>query len=373
MSTEIVFKPSKSCSLGVEIELQIINPYTFQLIEKSIEILDSVHHHDYPGAIKPEITQNMIEINTSIHDNMQTLSAELQEIKNYFVNKARELGIRFSGGGTHSLHRWEDNKIFPESRYRRISKVYDYVAKMYTIFGQHVHIGCESGDDAIYLTHALNRYIPHFIALSASSPFFQGIDTTYHSTRLNTVSTLPTHGCIPFINSWKAFNIYFSKMRCYKIVETMKDFYWDVRPKPEFGTVELRVCDTPLTIETSVMLAAYAQTLAHYILKEKKFKMNEESYMLYNYNRFQAARFGFSGLYIDPHTGRSKKIGDDILDTIAEMQPHTHLLENSHYIATAAHNAEKQYNDSQWIRKTYKKLNSFPKLIHEQSKLWMGD
>ena len=95
----------------------------------------------------------------------------------------------------------------------------------------------------------MSRYIPHFIALSASSPFSQGVDTAFDSSRLNNVNAFPLSGYMPFVGDWDEFNGYFDTMRGLQVVESMKDFYWDIRPKPEFGTIEIRVCDTPLTVE----------------------------------------------------------------------------------------------------------------------------
>src|SRR5512134_4065470 len=138
--------------------------------------------------------------------------------------------------------------MFDRPRFKQISELYGYLAKQFTIFGQHVHIGCAEGDGALYLLHALSRYIPHFIALAASSPYFQGVDTAFDSSRLNAVFAFPLSGRAPFVQTWDEFNAFFGKMRAAGIVESMKDFYWDIRPKPEFGTIEVRVCDTPLTI-----------------------------------------------------------------------------------------------------------------------------
>lgn len=112
------------------------------------------------------------------------------------------------------------------------------------MFGQHVHVGCGSGDDALFLLHSLNRYVPHFIALSASSPYFQGRDTLFNSARLNSVFAFPLSGRAPFLLRWADFERdYFARMEDTGIVKSMKDFYWDIRPKPEYGTIELRVCD----------------------------------------------------------------------------------------------------------------------------------
>jgi glutamate---cysteine ligase / carboxylate-amine ligase len=124
------------------------------------------------------------------------------------------------------------------------------------VFGQHIHVGCESGDDALFLLHSLNRYVPHFIALSASSPFFQGSDPPFNSARLNSVFAFSLGGRAPFLLRWVDFESeYFAKMETMGIVKSMKDFYWDIRPKPEYGTIELRACDTPLTVERAAALA----------------------------------------------------------------------------------------------------------------------
>ena len=114
------------------------------------------------------------------------------------------------------------------------------------MFGQHVHIGVPNGDEALWLLHALSRYVPHFIALSASSPFVQGVDTGFHSARLNSVFAFPLSGRAPFVLSWDGFGEFFKKMTSTGVVQSMKDFYWDIRPKPEYGTIELRVCPSRL-------------------------------------------------------------------------------------------------------------------------------
>jgi gamma-glutamyl:cysteine ligase YbdK (ATP-grasp superfamily) len=136
------------------------------------------------------------------------------------------------------------------------------------VFGQHVHIGCASGDDAMYLLHALSRYIPHFIALSASSPFVQGHDSRLRFGAPEFRVRLPDERTRALHLGWDEFaNVYFAKMERTGIIKSMKDFYWDLRPKPEYGTIELRVCDTPLTVERAAALAAYLQALCSHLLE----------------------------------------------------------------------------------------------------------
>jgi carboxylate-amine ligase len=190
-----------------------------------------------------------------------------------------------------------------------------------------VHVGCSSGDDALFLLHSLSRYVPHFIALSASSPYVQGRDTLFNSARLNSVFAFPLSGRAPFVLRWDDFeNEYFSKMEHTGIVKSMKDFYWDIRPKPEYGTIELRVCDTPLTVERAAALACYLQALCRYLLERKEAAPVEDDYLVYNYNRFQACRFGLDGTLVHPKTYETLSLREDILTTLRRIEPHAEAL-----------------------------------------------
>ncbi len=173
------------------------------------------------------------------------------------------------------------------------------------MFGQHVHIGVRSGDEAVRLTHALARYVPHFIALSASSPFAGGADTQFDSSRLNVVNAFPLAGFMPYVADWDEFEHYFGEMQGFGIVESMKDFYWDIRPKPEYGTIEIRVFDTPLTVARAAELAAYAQALAAAVREDRGWSPHPSQYLVYSYNRFQACRFGFGATIVDPFDPRA--------------------------------------------------------------------
>jgi carboxylate-amine ligase len=243
------------------------------------------------------------------------------------MRAADTLNIGVCGGGTHPFQHWSEQRIFSKTRFQEISSLYGYLAKQFTIFGQHVHIGCSSGDDAMFLLHSLNRYIPHFIALSASSPFVQGHDSLFDSARLNSVFAFPMSGRAPFTLSWEQFStVYFAKMERTGIIKSMKDFYWDVRPKPEFGTIELRVCDTPLTVERAAALAGYLQALCRYLLQREEEAPAEDDYLVYNYNRFQACRFGLDGTITHPKTYEAIPLRDDILATLHKMEAHGEAL-----------------------------------------------
>jgi carboxylate-amine ligase len=321
------FASSDSLTMGVELELQLVSLSDFDLVAASPDMLELLGRRPFPGNVTPEITESMIEINSSVHTSHEGLLAQLREIRDRLLDAGDRLNVGVCGGGTHPFQRWSDRKIFSKPRFREVSALYGYLAKQFTVFGQHVHIGCTSGDQALFLLHSLNRYIPHFIALSASSPFLQGSDTLFNSARLNSVFAFPLSGRAPFLSSWEAFERdYFTRMENTGIVKSMKDFYWDLRPKPEYGTIELRVCDTPLTVERAAALACYLQALCRHLLEGGEPRPLEDDYLVYNYNRFQACRFGLDGTLVHPQTHETISLREDILATLRHLEPHARAL-----------------------------------------------
>jgi carboxylate-amine ligase len=317
------FALSESLTMGVELELQLVSLSDFDLVPASPDMLDLLARAPFPGNVTPEITQSMIEINSSVHTGHAGLVAQLREIRDTLLAAGDRLNVGVCGGGTHAFQQWSERRIFSKPRFHEVSQLYGYLAKQFTVFGQHVHIGCRSGDEAMYLLHALNRYVPHFIALSGSSPFLQGADTSFQSARLNSVFAFPLSGRAPFLLSWEAFaEEYFEKMAGTGIVKSMKDFYWDLRPKPEYGTIELRVCDTPLSVERAAALACYLQALCRYLLQGNEPAPREDDYLVYNYNRFQACRFGLDGTLVHPQRHEQVVLRDDILGTLRRLEPH---------------------------------------------------
>ena len=316
------FMPSKALTMGVELELQLINLADFDLTPIAPAMLELLAKRPFPGVVTPEITESMIEINSSIHTCHADLLAQLQAIRDILVQAGDALHAGVCGGGTHPFQQWSKRRIFDKPRFQEVSALYGYLAKQFTVFGQHIHIGCSSGDDALFLLHALNRYVPHFIALAASSPFFQGYDTQFNSARLNSVFAFPMSGRAPFLLRWDEFERdYFALMEKTGIVKSMKDFYWDIRPKPEYGTIELRVCDTPLSVDTAAALAGYLQALCAFLLARNEPAPLENDYMVYTYNRFQACRFGLEGTMVHPQRFEALSLREDILGTLRQIQP----------------------------------------------------
>jgi carboxylate-amine ligase len=366
------FNASEPLTFGVELELQLVSLSDFNLTAASPDLLHLLERKPFPGNVTPEITESMIEINSSVHSRYGPLLAELGEIRDTLVTAGDTLNIGICGGGTHPFQHWSEQKIFSKPRFQHLSSLYGYLAKQFTVFGQHVHIGCASGDDALFLLHSLSRYIPHFIALSASSPFVQGHDSLFDSARLNSVFAFPMSGRAPFMLRWEEFeNVYFAKMERTGIIKSMKDFYWDIRPKPEYGTIELRVCDTPLTVERAAALAAYLQALCRHLLLREEDAPSEDDYLVYNYNRFQACRFGLDGSITNPKTYETLSLREDILATLRLMEPHADAL-GSYDALRGLSDVVRATNDATYLRGQYEAQGSAEGMVNAAIERFRG-
>lgn len=363
------FKESEPLTIGVELELQLVDLHHFNLVMEAKDFLRRMAQVADTGAIKPEITQSMIELNSSPHSSYKLLMDELIGLRKILVDEADQTHIGICGGGTHPFQKWKQQRIYHTERFASFSEQYGYLAKQFTVFGQHIHVGCATADDALYLCQALARYIPHFIALSAASPFQYDLDTSFDCSRLAVISAFPLSGTPPWILSWTEFDAYFEKMARLGVVKSMKDFYWDVRPKPEFGTIELRICDSPLTVEKAVLLAAYAQALVAWLLDTRPV-LSRDVYLTYHVNRFRAARYGLDAMLIDPVKQETVAIADDILATCDHLRPYATKLGSQQALNHIYLMATERRNDAVWLRECYADVNSFNDVVRSQVELW---
>ncbi len=258
-------------------------------------------------------------------------------------------------------------------RYQRTLENFGYLIQQATVFGQHVHVGCASGDDAIYLLHGLSRFVPHFIALSAASPYMQGTDTRFASSRPNIFSAFPDNGPMPWVSNWQQFEALFRCLSYTTMIDSIKDLHWDIRPSPHFGTVEVRVMDTPLTLSHAVNMAGLIQATAHWLLTERPFKHQEKDYLLYKFNRFQACRYGLEGVVTDPHTGDRRPLTEDTLRLLEKIAPSAHKIGASSAIEALHRQVISGLNEAQLMRDFVADGGSLIGLVKKHCEIWAGD
>lgn len=352
MSTTSIgeFTHSEALTLGVELELQLVSRRDFDLTRGATDLIGSLDYDGRFGEIKLEITESMIEISTMPQATVDGIAADLAGLRDTLREHAQRNNIGICGGGTHSFHHWPERRICPGERFDVLYQRYGYLAKQFTVFGQHIHVGCTSADEAIWLTQALGVYVPAFIALSASSPFVDGVDSFFQSARLNAVSAFPLSGQCPALADWAAFVEHFGFLQACGIAQGIKDLYWDVRPKPEFGTVEIRVCDTPLAIEQATALAAMAQSLSRWLLRTRPELHTEKQLYVARYNKFQACRYGMAAMISDPVAGCQRPLKEILGKLFEQLAPDAEALGCAHWLATLLPLLDTAAGDAAWLR-----------------------
>jgi carboxylate-amine ligase len=315
------FKQSTLGTMGIELELMVLDRLTYDLFPAAPDILRVLDRHDKPWVSTPEITTSMLEVATSILESFDAAAEQLEHIRATVRRAAFEVGAAVSGGGAHPFQKWSEQRIYPKERYFASERKFGYLAKLFTVFGMHVHIGAGSADEAMRLCAWLTQRAPLFIALSANSPCWQGEVSGFCSSRSNVVGAFPMSGILPYeIRTWEDFRAHFDQLAGYGIVSSIKDFYWDVRPKPEYGTIELRVLDTPLKPVYAAALACYARELCLEWADRPGQWPAGASRELYVWNRFNAARDGVAGTFIDPETEVPVPIAEAVRADLARLR-----------------------------------------------------
>jgi carboxylate-amine ligase len=365
------FDRSEPLTLGVELELQIVDLQQFDLHPAVDALLAQVGPWPGPGEVKLEITRSMVEVSTGVCADARQALAELQVLRDALVQAADRLGIGLCGGGTHPFQQWPQRQITDTPRHRQVAALYGYLAQQFTVFGQHVHVGVRDGDEALVLLQRLSLYVPHLIALAASSPWVQSVDTGFASSRLNAVQAFPMSGRAPLLSSWSAFEDHFHRLARTGIVSSMKDLYWDIRPKPEFGTVEVRVMDTPLTVERAAALAGFVQCLARWCLNDGARPVGEDDLLAYTYNRFQAARFGLDGTLADAASDGPVRLRDSLSALLPRLRPHAQDLRAEAALDEVA-GVLQHGNDADHLRRMQAAGETLPAVVAQQRALWRG-
>ncbi len=365
------FCRSEPLTLGVELELQLVSRRDFDLTRGATDLLASLDYGGGYGEIKLEITESMIEISTRPCTTVDDIAGDLAGLRATLRHHCGLNNIAICGGGTHPFHHWPERRICPGDRFSELYQRYGYLAKQFTVFGQHIHVGCSSADDAIWLTQALGVYVPAFIALSASSPFVDGVDSFFQSARLNAVSAFPLSGQCPPLGGWCDFNDHFEFLQACGIANSIKDLYWDVRPKPEFGTVEIRVCDTPLTIEQASALAALAQALSSWLLRERPGLHTDRQVHVARYNKFQACRFGLDARISDPVTSSQRSLREWLITILDDIQMDAVRLGCAHWLERLKAMIEANSCDAAWLRSRAKRKGNLHDVVREASERLM--
>jgi carboxylate-amine ligase len=321
----IDFHASQRSSLGVEWELEIVDRRTRQLAGVASEVLAELgqgHPDGHPKA-KHELLESTIEVITGVCGTVAEARADLAATVAEVDALLAPRGLAAMCSGTHPFSDWAEQQISPNPRYARLVEEMQWLARRLQIFGVHVHVGVRSAEKAIAIANAVSAYIPHFLALSASSPFWKGSDTGLSSSRSKVFEALPTAGLPYQLAGWQEFEQLMTTLVSSKAITSIREVWWDIRPHPDFGTVELRICDGLPRLTEITACAALSQCLVEWMdgLVDRGYSLPVPKGWVVRENKWKAARYGLDADIIVDDAGTLRPVRDAIVELVEELAP----------------------------------------------------
>ncbi|MDP9435191.1 MAG: glutamate--cysteine ligase, partial [Actinomycetota bacterium] len=320
---EIPFASSPGSSLGVEWELQLVDRETRQLRSGATEILAELCPDGEHPKAKQELLESCVEVITGVCSTVGEATADLAATVEQVREAADRRGLGLTCSGTHPTTDWATQQITPKPRYQQLVSSMQWLARQLQIFGVHVHVGVRGPEKAIHIVNALTAYVPHLLALSASSPYWIGHDTGLASARSKVFEQLPTAGLPYQLSGWPQFEEYMETLLSTGTITSIKEVWWDIRPHPTYGTVELRVCDGLPTLHEVGMVAALSQCLVDMLDREldRGYTLPTPKGWVVRENKWRAARHGLDAEIIVGEEDRTRPVRDDLLELVAELGP----------------------------------------------------
>jgi len=322
----IDFHSSTTSSLGVEMELEVVDAGTRQLRSAATEVLAAMGR-GLPGSEHPkakhELFESTIEIITGVCTDVAEARADLAATVAELRTHTEPRGLELLCSGTHPFSDWSDQHLSPDPRYAELIEEMQWLGRRLQIFGIHVHVGVRSPEKAIAIANSLATYIPHFLALSASSPYWMGRDTGLASARSKVFEALPTAGLPYQLAGWPEFERFMTTLVSAKAIRTIRDVWWDIRPHPSFGTVELRICDGLPTLREVAAMAAMSQCLVEWMNAriDRGAELPGHRGWVIRENKWRAARHGVDAQLIVDDEGHLVPLADAIDDLVENLGP----------------------------------------------------
>jgi carboxylate-amine ligase len=324
------FGSSDPFTLGVEEEYMLLDSTTFDLVQHIDTVLAAVEGSELETVIRPELMQSVLEISTPVCRTIADVDHQLRKLRGAVTTIAREMNMRVGSAGTHPFSLFERQRITARDRYRALVDQLQYVARRELIFGMHVHVAVDEAEKAVAVVNGLLVNLPQLLALSASSPFWRGEPTGLASTRQLVFAAFPRSGPPPRFRDYADYAEVVGQLERTGCIADYTHIWWDIRPHPRLGTVEVRICDAVTRVEDAVAIAAYCQALVkHYCeLYERGDEIPSYHRILTSENKWLAARYGLEAPIMDLVTGRRNRVPVTQLvrRTLRDIEPHAREL-----------------------------------------------
>lgn len=328
------FSNSSSLTLGTELELQLLDSSTFKLKPVAVEFLEKTKNET--SKIKCEIFQSMLELETDICTNAHETEKDLLASAEILNKYAPSMDVVVGSTGIHPFELYRDRILFPSSRYEKLVQSRQWIARRIAIFGLHCHVGASSADQGIELYRFYYSMAPIFLAISSSSPYYQSDPTGLHSVRSTFFESTPAGGYPPLLENWKQFEGLITKMLNSGAILSHKDLWWDLRPSPNYGTIEIRICDSMPSILENVAMVALIHLFGYVYLNSRNelLKWPIVSDWSYRENKWRAIRYGVDFDMIIDEQGNSIPMIDFLLLTLESLTAQIQELGYERYMET---------------------------------------
>lgn len=332
--SNLVFKSNERIlTLGVELEFQVIDTQSLQLIPRASEIIERTND----SQIKPEFFQSSLEVITGICDSVHKANEELYTLLNTVKNKAYTLDLKISSTGTHPEGDYRDRLVTPSPRYNELMDRNQWIIRRMAVYGMHIHLGMRSGDACIQQHNFFLHFVPHLLALSASSPFWHSLNTGLACARPTMYESMPTAGMPHLVKDWNGFEKMYKMLLRTGSIKSIHDLWLDLRPSPEFGTLELRMCDEPATLAEAMAITGFVHMLAHWYEDHREAweeKHKTLKLWLFRENKWRAIRYGLKGEMIIASNKKTITVEDDIRFWLDRLAPYVKALGYEAHVAT---------------------------------------
>jgi carboxylate-amine ligase len=327
---EHAFGKGDPYTLGVEEEYMLLDPETWDLVQHIDSVLAAVADGDHEDLIHAELMQSVLEVTTPVCRTAADVMRALARLRTYVAGIAREQDCRFASAGTHPFSLFERQRITAHDRYHQLVDQLQYIARRELIFGMHVHVAVDDPEKAIQVMNGLLVHLPQLLALSASSPFWRGEPTGLASSRQMVFAAFPRSGPPPRFAGYEDYANVVGQLERTGCIADYTHIWWDIRPHPRLGTIELRVCDAVTRLEDVVAIAAFFQAIVKMYCEQVEAGREVATWhrLLTTENKWLAARYGLEAPVMDLATGRRNRVpvAQLIRRTLRDVEPHAREL-----------------------------------------------
>lgn len=315
------FHSNPEPTLGVEIELALVDRISGALVSAAPQLLERIPA-TIADSVKPELMQSYIEINTGVCKTAAEVGVDLAGKLEQVNAQAQALGVGLYWTGSHPFSLWEEQEPTQADRYLQLLDMLEDVGRQLVTFGLHVHVGVDSGDKAVMICDRILRHLPCLLALSCNSPWWNNRVSGLLSHRSKIMEGLPTSGPPPLMRNWSEYVWLVRHLEDTGFIHSIRDIWWLVRPHHNFGTVEVRVCDIPGSLEDVVALTA----LIHCLVTALSDEIDRGTYqhdchpMLVRQNLWRAERYGLDAALIDPFTHEPQPVRDTARRLLSQLE-----------------------------------------------------